>query len=103
MCAACICPSPTLGFVLCTAQVEYVWDLILSTSKDIHSSMEKRKGSLIPKKSFGRIERRDLKLALALQFMTRGKELRRLEKIGKEFEEFLDVAERKRWDHLTVP
>lgn len=83
--------------------MEYVWDLILTTSKGIHSSMEKRKSSLIPKKTFGRLERRDLKLALALQFMTRGKELRRLEKIGKEFEEFVEVAERKRWDHVTAP
>ena len=73
-----------------------MWDLIVSTCKGIHSAMEDRKNSLVPQKTFGRLERRDLKLALALKFMTRSKELRRLEKIGKEFEDFMEVAERKR-------
>ena len=78
------------------AQVESMWDLVVSTCKGIHSAMEERKNSLVPHKTFGRLERRDLKLALALKFMTRSKELRRLEKIAKEFEDFMEVAERKR-------
>ena len=77
-------------------QVESVWDLIVSTCKGIHVAMEQRKNSLLPQKRFGRLERRDLKLALALKFMTRSKELKRLEKIAKEFEDFMEVAERKR-------
>ena len=36
-------------------------------------------------------------MALALQFMNRGKEVQRLEKVGKEFNEFVEDAGRKRW------
>ena len=40
--------------------------------------------------------KQDIKLAFILQFIARGRELKRLQKIGKEFEDFVVHSHRKR-------
>lgn len=74
-----------------------MWDLVLEVTKDIQEVISRvRHESSQSRKTFGRLERHELKVTLALQFMSRGKEVRRLEKIGKEFNDFVLVATKKR-------
>ena len=71
-------------------QVERIWDLILTNAEDIQSSAVSKLGPPAgPRRTLRHLDRSELKLALALQFMSKGRELRRLEKIGKEYEEFI--------------
>ena len=67
--------------------------MVLVSCKEIQSVMVTKRASMTPMKVFQRGE-----LKLVLQFMSKRKELRRLEKINKEFEEFVVVAEKKRYD-----
>ena len=76
-------------------QVERVWDLLNSTSKEVEAAMTAKVRSLHPK---GRphFRKQDIKLAFILQFITRGREMKRLQRIKKEFDDFVIHSHRKR-------
>lgn len=56
--------------------------------------MQSRLSSLAKKKGSGRP---DIKVSLLIQLITRGKEAKRLQAIGKEFEDFLETSSSKRY------
>lgn len=76
-------------------QVERIWDLLNTTSKEVEAAMMAKVKSLYQK---GRphFRKQDIKLAFILQFIARGRELKRLQRIGKEFEDFVVHSHRKR-------
>lgn len=76
-------------------QVERIWDLLNTTSKEVEAAMVAKVKSL-HLKSRPHFRKQDIKLALMLQFIARGRELKRLQKIGKEFEDFVVHSHRKR-------
>lgn len=69
--------------------------MLNSTSKEVESVMIAKVKSLRLK---GRphFRKQDIKVAFILQFIARGRELKRLQKIGKEFEDFVMHSHRKR-------
>ena len=75
-------------------QVGLIWNLVNATCGDIQRALLTRDSSLHKKKSG--LRRQDIKLSLILQFAARGRELKRMQRIGKEFEEFVIVSKKKR-------
>ena len=67
--------------------------MVNSHAKDLHGDVAKlKKGT-----SIRRIGRdKNWKLSLALQFNSRSRDMKRLRKINKEFQEFVVVGEEKR-------
>ena len=71
--------------------MEQIWDLVLGVTGDIQQVLPSRSQT-----GRRRLKRRELRAVVALQFMSHGKELRRLDKIRKEFNEFVMLAQKKR-------
>ena len=68
------------------------------TSKEVEAAMIAKVKSLDLRRSHFR--RQDIKVAIILQFIAKGRELKRLQKIGKEFEDFVIHSHRKRLVYL---
>lgn len=75
--------------------------MVNTTCKEMESAMIAKVKSLRVK---GRphFRKQDIKVAFILQFIARGRELKRLQKIGKEFEDFVMHSHRKRYTHLLT-
>ncbi len=71
-----------------------MWDLINVTCGDVKTAMTSRLATMTTKRGGGR--RPEIKLSLLLQLITRGKEAKRLQAIGKEFDDFLQTSGSKR-------
>ena len=69
--------------------------MLNKTSKEMEAVMIAKVTSL-HLKSKPHFRRQDIKLAFILQFIARGRELKRLQRIGKEFEDFVMHSHRKR-------
>ena len=80
--------------------MERIWDLVNSTSKEMVAAMRVKVKSLHAK---GRphFRRQDIKVAFILQFIARGRELKRLQRIGEEFEDFVVHSHRRREEFST--
>ncbi len=77
-------------------QVERVWDMINKTAKEAEEAMMDKVHSLNSKSVKRRLKKQDLKMSILLQFISKGRELKRLQKIGKEFEDFVLHSHKKR-------
>ena len=76
-----------------TFQVERIWGMVNSHAKDLHSDV----AGLKKGPSMKKLRReKHWKLSLALQFNSRSRDMKRLRKINKEFQEFVVVGEEKR-------
>lgn len=76
-------------------QVERFWDMLLASCTDVQSALSmKDDRGLGPLAS---LRRRDVNLTMVLQLMTKAKEVNRLKRIRKEFEEFVPIATDKRY------
>ena len=73
-----------------------MWDLLNSTCKEVEKAMVAKVKTLHLKgrPHFGK---QDIKIAFILQFIAKGRELKRLQKIKGEFEDFVLHSHRKRW------
>lgn len=65
------------------------------TCKEVENTMVAKIKSL-HSKSKPRFRKQDIKVAFLLQFIAKGRELKRLQKIGKEFDDFVFQSHRKR-------
>lgn len=77
-------------------QVEQVWDLVLEVAGEIRQALAGKQGVLKGQRALLQLKRREMKAGLALQVLSRAKELRRLHKISREFSEFVVLAQKKR-------
>ena len=82
--------------VLLPVQVEQVWDLILEVAGELQQALAGKRGVLKGQSGLLHLKRHEIKAVLALQVLSRGKELRRLQKISREFSEFVVLARKKR-------
>lgn len=69
--------------------------MLNATSKEVEAAMMAKVKSLNSKKG-PRFRKQDIKIAFILQFIAKGRELKRLQRIGKEFEGFILHSHRKR-------
>lgn len=71
--------------------------MVNATSKEAEAAMIAKVKSLDSKGLRHRLKKQDIKVAILLQFISKGRELKRLQKIGKEFEDFVVQSHRKRY------
>ena len=76
--------------------MERIWDIVNAISKEAEQAMLAKVKSLNTKSVRRRLRKQDLKVSILLQFISKGRELKRLQKIGKEFEDFVLHSHRKR-------
>ena len=76
--------------------MERIWDILLASCKDVQAAVSAKVGDLTTKSSLANLQKGEVKLALALKFITKRKELRRMQKMAKKFKEFVHVATEKR-------
>ena len=75
--------------------MERIWDIVNATSGEVETAMTSRISSLVPS---GRgFRRQDLKLSFLLHLVSKGTELKRLQKLGEEFQDFVVASQRKRY------
>lgn len=77
-------------------EVERIWDMLNTTSKEVETAMSAKVKSLHTKGGRPHFQKQDIKLSFIFQFIARGKELKRLQRIRKEFEDFVLHSHRKR-------
>ena len=69
--------------------------MVNATAKEMEAAMLAKVMSLHVK-GRAHFRRQDIKVAFILQFIARGRELKRLQRIGKEFEDFVVHSHRRR-------
>ena len=88
----CVCVSQ-YGFPL--LQVERIWGMINGYAKDLSGDVQGLKRG--PSLRKGLRKDKQWKLSLALQFNSRARDLKRLQRINKEFQEFVVAGEDRRY------
>lgn len=76
-----------------------MWDLILDIAGEIQQALAGKRG-VLKGQGLLHLKRHEIKAVLALQILSRGRELRRLQKISREFSEFIVLAQKKRCCHM---
>ena len=88
--------SSVLSFSLTHTQVERIWGLINGHAVSLHSAIGNLGATVKMSDKSGPGRNIPWKLSMVLQFNSHMKELNRLKKLNKEFNEFVNVGEQKR-------
>ncbi len=68
--------------------------MLLASCKDIKSALSSKTDK--PLTPLASLQRGDITLTMVLHLMNKAKEVNRMQKMAKEFEEFVPIAEQKR-------
>ena len=90
---------PCLSCSVFLTKVERLWDMMNVACSDSQAAVISGVTSLAKRRKFNK---QDMKLSVILQFVAHGGELKKLQRIGKEFAEFVVYSKRKRYANLHI-